>query len=105
MRAGQRQQQALGEQLPDQASASGADRRADRQLHVPGRASREHEARDVDAGDDQDQADRQRQGVNRGAELAGLVVVHRLDHARGPGLESASAILPGAVTASRAARA
>jgi hypothetical protein len=60
-----RQDEALGDQLPDQSSASRADRRADCELHVPGRAAREQEAGDVDARDDQNQPDRQRQRVER----------------------------------------
>ena len=101
-RARQRQDHALGQQLPDQSPSSRADRRADRQLHVPGRAPRQHETRNVDARDDQDEAHRHRQRVDRGAELAGLVVVHRLDARHGPERSSVHSAAAG-VTASNAA--
>src|SRR5207302_692483 len=48
---------ALDEQLPDDASAGGAERRADGELAAPAYAAREQQVRDVGARDEQHGAD------------------------------------------------
>ena len=50
--------EALGEQLAQQASAAGSDGRAHRELPAPRRAASQHHVRDVGAGDGQDEPDR-----------------------------------------------
>ena len=50
------EQRALGEELPDQPAATGAQRRAQRQLAVPAQHPRQRQVGDVGAGDEQDQA-------------------------------------------------
>ena len=57
------QQGALGQQLPDDASAAGAEDRAQRQLALPGDRPRQQQVRDVRAGDQQHEADRRQQHV------------------------------------------
>src|SRR5436189_2978 len=53
--AGQGDQHAFGERLPDQASAPGAEREPDRDLALPRGRPREEQVRDVDACDQQDE--------------------------------------------------
>ncbi len=57
-RGGQRNQHALGEQLPDDAAASGAERGANRDLALTHRRARQQQVGDVGARDQQHQADR-----------------------------------------------
>ena len=61
----QREHQALGEHLPDQPPAGGADRHADRDFALPRGRPREHQVRDVGAGDQQHAADRAEQHEQR----------------------------------------
>src|SRR5579864_4186278 len=56
--SGQGKHDALGEQLPDNPAASGADRRPDGDLASPSRGSRQQQIGDVGTGDQQDEADR-----------------------------------------------
>ena len=65
------EQRALGEQLADDAPATGAHRRADRELALARCRAREQEVRHVAAGDEQDQQDRpeqQHDGLPAGAD-------------------------------------
>ncbi len=54
--AEQREDEALGQQLPDQPSAAGAKREPHADLAPPRRASSEEEAGDIGAADEQDQS-------------------------------------------------
>ena len=69
-RAHHREQHALGEELPDQAAAAGADRRADRDLALAHGRAREQQARDVGAGDHQQERRRAEQREQRRTEEA-----------------------------------
>ena len=53
----QREEQALGQELADEAAARRAERQPDRHLVTPGRRARQQQVRDVGAGDQQHQAD------------------------------------------------
>ena len=55
--AGERQHDALGQQLADDAAAAGADRRADRDLAPPAGRAHQQQVRDVRARDQQHEAD------------------------------------------------
>ena len=55
--ADRREQQALGQQLPDQPPARRAERQPDRHLFLPGRRARQQQVRDVGADDQQHQGD------------------------------------------------
>ena len=59
--ADQRQEHAFGEQLTNQVAARRTDRRADRHLARAGDRAREHQVRDVGAGNQQDEAYRAEQ--------------------------------------------
>src|SRR5262249_1370120 len=69
--ADDREEQALGEHLADEAAAARAERDADRELALPDRRPREEEVRDVGAGDEQhepncaDEKKERRPGVAR----------------------------------------
>ena len=67
--------QALDQQLPRQAAASGAERRAHGELALSGRAAREQQARDVRARDEQHQHDDAEQNEQRQTAGPG----HRID--------------------------
>ena len=59
--AGHAEHHRLGDQLPQQPGAPGAERRADSQLPVPRRPAREQQVRDVAAGDEQHETNRAEQ--------------------------------------------
>ena len=63
--AGPRHQQALGEQLPNQASATGAERQAQRELAPPRHRARQQQHGDVGARDQQHEADHAHQQQQR----------------------------------------
>ena len=77
--AGQRQHHALGQQLPNDAAAAGADRRADRDLALAARGAHEQQVRDVGAGDQQHKADRAQQDEQRRPDVADDLVLQQLD--------------------------
>ena len=58
---GQRQEQALGEQLSNQPPPARAERHADGHLALPRARARQHQVRDVGAGDEQEQRHRAEQ--------------------------------------------
>ena len=72
-----REQDALGQQLLDETAAAGADRRAQGHFALAHGRTREQEVRDVDARDEQQQADRAEQRVQRGPEEADDFVCER----------------------------
>ena len=76
-RAGQ--QHALGQQLTDNASATGADRGSDRELALPARRSREQQVGHVAARDQQHQRDRAEQHQQRRSHVARRRLAHRHD--------------------------
>ena len=61
-----RQRHALGQQLPDDASAAGADGRAQRHFTLARRGAHQQQVRDVGAGDEQDEGDGGAQNEQRG---------------------------------------
>ena len=63
--AGERQQQALGHQLADDAPAARAECESDRHLALAAQRADEHEVRDVDADDQQHGGDGDKQQQNR----------------------------------------
>jgi hypothetical protein len=68
--AGQRQQHALGEELPQQASPRGPERRANGHLALAVRHPDQHEVGHIGAGDEQDQRHRAEKDEQRRADLA-----------------------------------
>ena len=76
-RAGQ--QHALGQQLTDHASATGADRASDRELALPARRSREQQVGHVAARDQQHERDRAEQHQQRRSHVARRRLAHRHD--------------------------
>ena len=68
--AGERQQRALGDELPDEPRAPGAERRPDGHLGLARGRPREQQVRDVDAGDQQDEADGAEQHFDRELRVA-----------------------------------
>ena len=72
--AGQREHDALGEQLLHQAAAAGAERGSHRELAAPRRAAGDQQAGDVRARDQQHKSDRAEQHEHRRAHIG--------DHAR-----------------------
>ena len=68
--AGQREQDAFGQQLPDDAAASRADGRADRDLALAARRAHEQQVGDVRARDQQDEADGAEQDPERRPDVA-----------------------------------
>ena len=68
----------------DEVSAAGANRGAQRNFAVTSRATREQQARDVDAGDEQHTYDGAEQDQNRGTHASDDVVGIRLDEIRYP---------------------
>ena len=82
--AGEREQQALDQQLPDDAPARRAHRVAHRHLARPRRRARQQQVGDVGAGDEQHEADRAHQRQEDDADRAGVeALVERLDDADG----------------------
>ena len=65
-----REHRTLDEQLPDDAAAAGADRRANRDFALADRRARQQHIGDVAAGDDEQEADRAEERIERAAELA-----------------------------------
>ena len=63
--AGDRHEAALDQELADETTAPAAERRTDAQLVLPGRAARDEQVRDVDAGDQEETADRAEQDEQR----------------------------------------
>ena len=61
--ARERQDEALGHQLPDDPSSSRTDRRSDRHLALSDIGANEQQIRDVRAGDEQEQTDRREQEI------------------------------------------
>ena len=74
--AGEREQRALGEQLAHQPAASGAERRADRQLAIAPQQARERQVRDVGARDQQHQAGRPEQDQQHRPRVARHLLAH-----------------------------
>ena len=66
------EQQRFGDELPNQAPTAGTERVAQRQLARARGGLGEQEVRRVDAGDEQQDADRAQQDVQRGAHLGRL---------------------------------
>ncbi len=76
--AGERgEQQALGEQLTNQPSASGAQRQAHGGFLLSRHAAREQQIGDIDAGDQQQQADRGKQHQQRRVRMPGDLIAQR----------------------------
>ena len=71
------QQRALGEQLPQQPRAAGAERRADRHLALAPHHSREREVGDARADDQQNEAGRPEQHEQRRFERARELLLQR----------------------------
>ncbi len=77
--AGACEHQAFGEQLPDEASAASAHRRADRQLARAGRRARQQQVGDVRARDQQDEADDAQHRDERRSQARRAELDHRHD--------------------------
>ena len=73
------QQQALGQHLPDQPSARGPERKPHGDLRVTRGGAGKEQVGDVDAGDEQEQADGSEQNEKRGPGIAGDLLVHGHD--------------------------
>ncbi len=82
--AGRREQHALGQELPHQARAAGAQRAANGNLPLPDRRAREQQVRDVGAGDQQHEADRGEQRQQRRTHVADQIVVQRMTRSAQP---------------------
>ena len=79
-RAGEREDEALDQQLTDEAPAPGAERGADADLALAGGGARQLQGRHVDTGNQQHQADRAQQHQHPGpCPRPDHVVVQRLD--------------------------
>ena len=89
--AGERQDQALGEQLPDDLAPRGAERGAHGQFAAPAGGAHEQQVGDVGAGDEQHEADRAREHEQRRADVADQHPAHRLDAEAGVGTQGAAA--------------
>ena len=74
--AGEREQRALGQQLPNEPAASGAERRAHGQLAVAAQQPRERQVRDVGAGDQQHEPGRAEQDQQHRPRVARQLVAH-----------------------------
>ncbi len=68
--AGERQQDALGQQLPQQAAAAGANRHPNRHLARPRGAARQLEIGDVGTRDEEQERDRAEEQLQAGPHLA-----------------------------------
>ncbi len=77
--AGEREQDAFGEQLPQDAGAARAERRADRHLLLARHRARQQQVRHVRAGDEQDEPDRAGQHQQRRAHVADDFLLERDD--------------------------
>ena len=73
--AGEREHDPLGQELPQQPPAPGAERRADRELALPRLGAGEHQVRQVGARDEQHEPHRALQHPERRAEAADEVVL------------------------------
>ena len=80
-RAGDGEQQALGEELPNQAPAAGAERGPDRHLALARARAREQQVRDVGAGNQQHDADRAEQHQHPRPRAGGNEVIVERTHA------------------------
>ena len=72
--AQQREHERLGDDLPHQPGAAGAERGADGELASPRGRAAEHQVRQVGAGDEQDEADRAGQHRERALDAADHLV-------------------------------
>ena len=86
--ASQRQHHALGQHLPQQPAAVGAERGAKPELALAHRAACEQQIGDVDAGDEQDENDRAREHGQRRLDRLGGERVDRQDDHRTPGIQT-----------------
>ena len=77
--AGEREDDAFGEQLADDAGAAGAHGGADGEFTLAAGGADEEEIGDVGAGDEQDEADGSEEDEERGARVADDGVAERLD--------------------------
>ena len=77
--AGDREQHAFDEQLPDDGAAAGAKRCAERDLASARRCASQQQVRDVEAGDRQQHADRRVQHDERRLDLPGQLLAQRDD--------------------------
>ena len=80
----ERKRQAFGRELPRDASAAGAQRGAHGEFRLPARRAREQQARDVDARNEQEHADRGHEHQQRLAHLADDGLVDRRGGDGGP---------------------
>ena len=71
------EQQALGDELPRDAAAAGAERRAHRELLRPRRHAREHQIGHVCAGDEQQASDRTERDEQCRPDVADLAIAKR----------------------------
>ena len=97
---GQRDQHALGEQLPHDAAAAGAERRADGDFPLTHRRAREQQVGDVGAGNQQHQADRAHHRDDDQPDLGWAPIVAQRPRRRAPAL--IVALLVGQLLADRA---
>ena len=79
----QRHESALGEQLPDEPRAAGAERRAHRDLALPAGRAGQQQIRDVGAGDQQHEPDGARKDRQRPPDVPHHELLER-DHAADP---------------------
>ena len=77
--AGERQEGALGEELPHHAPAAGAERDADGDLALPRGGAREHEVADVGSGDQEHERDRAPEDEQRRFRVLDLMLLEQLD--------------------------
>ena len=77
--AHRRQHDALGQQLPHDAAAAGADRGADRDLALADGRAHQQQVGDVGARDQQDEGDRAQQHPQRRSDVADDDLLHRRD--------------------------
>src|SRR5207253_929146 len=77
--AGERQEGALGEELPYHSPAAGAERHADGNLALPRGGAREHEVADVGGGDQEHERDRAPEDEQRRLRVLDLVLFEQLD--------------------------
>ena len=77
--AGERQHDPFGQELPQQPPASGAERRADRELPLPRLGARQQQVGEIGAGDEQHEPDRALQHPQRRADAADEVVLQPVE--------------------------
>ena len=75
--AGARQQQALGQHLPEKTPDAGAERGADGEFPFPGRSAREQQIRNVDAADQKNQRHRGEHQLEAVARTTGDLILKR----------------------------